>query len=75
VLNTLILGAGIFLWFHGGHHTPIIHREHQMMSAEIFTLGVAKTIGDIQNRPTWLRLYVVPLLFLALGLQLVFYVE
>ncbi len=75
VLNALIIGAGVFLWFHQGHHTPMIHRQHQMMSAEVFTLGIMKTITDIQNRPTWLRLYVVPLLFLALGLQLAFYVE
>lgn len=75
ILNALIIGAGVFLWFHQGHHTPVIHRQHQWMSIEIFSLGVVKTITDIQNRPTWLRLYVVPLLFLALGLQLVFYVE
>jgi hypothetical protein len=75
ILNVLILGAGVFLFFHKGHHNATIHVEHKWMAIEILAIGAVKTVTDIQNRANWLRMYVLPLCFLALGLQLALYAE
>lgn len=76
VLNTLMLGAGVFLIFHrGGHHSSIIHIQHMGMGTVAVVLSLLKTVADLRTRLRWLSLYVVPALIVTLGLQLAFYVE
>ncbi len=79
LVSVLMLGGGAALLFHGGQHSPIVHVEHRWMSCVIIALGLAKMASDLQpgsgrTRP-WLAGYVVPLLFLVLGLQFALYVE
>ncbi len=75
VLNALMIGAGVFLLMHQGHGTPLIHTQHLWMGTEIIAIGAVKAITDFQGSSGWLRVYVLPALFLALGLQLALYVE
>ena len=75
VLNALMLGAGVYLLFHQGHHAHVIHVQHLWMAAVSIALALVKTLADIRGGSGWLRLYVPPLLFVTLGLQLVLYVE
>jgi len=75
LINALILTAGLILLFHHGNHVRIIHVEHLWMSAGILLIGVTKTAGDLQKDPGWLSRYVVPFLFVVVGLMLVFYRE
>ena len=75
LINALILAAGLILLFHHGNHVRIIHVEHLWMSVGILLIGVTKTVGDLQKEPGWLSRYVVPFLFVVVGLMLVFYRE
>jgi hypothetical protein len=75
LLNGLILGAGIFLFFHRDHHSHVVHVEHFWMAVVAVTTALVKILTDYQNRTSWLSLYVMPALFVALGLQLALYVE
>ena len=38
-------------------------------------LGVTKFTANLQSNPSWVARYAVPLMFVVLGLQLVFYIE
>jgi hypothetical protein len=75
VLNLLMLGAGIFLFFHSGHHTPVVHVEHFWMAAVAVVLSLVKIVADLGLGGRRLGLYVVPALFVVMGLQLALYVE
>ncbi|MFY9583969.1 MAG: hypothetical protein WAR21_05705 [Candidatus Acidiferrales bacterium] len=75
LINALILAAGLILLFHHGNHVRIIHVEHFWMSAGILLIGVTKIVGDVQKEPGWVSRYVVPSLFVVVGLMLVFYRE
>lgn len=75
VLNVLMLGAGVFLFFHTGHHAPVVHVEHFWMAAVAVVLSLVKIVADLGLGGRWLGLYAVPALFVMLGLQLALYVE
>ena len=75
ILNTLMLGAGIFILFHGGQHSHIIHLQHRWMGIVAITLSLTKIVADSRLGGRWLSLYAVPALFLTLGLQFALYVE
>lgn len=75
ILNVLMLGAGIFLFFHKGHHAHVIHVEHLWMATVAVVLSLTKIVGDLGLGGRWLGLYAVPALFVTLGLQLALYVE
>ena len=68
--------GGLFLLFHAGvQHSHIIHQQHIGMGTAAVAIAVAKTWSDFQKHSPWLRLYLVPALFVVLGLQLALYVE
>jgi hypothetical protein len=67
--------AGMLLVFHHGNHEPIVHTQHNWMGSEAMALGVTKFSANLQSKPGWVARYAVPLLFVMLGLQLVFYIE
>jgi hypothetical protein len=86
ILNALMLGAGLFLFFHGGeHHSHIVHLQHLGMGAVAVAASLAKIASDVQstgapgggstNRSGHGWLYAVPALMVVLGLQLVLYFE
>lgn len=79
LLNTLMLGGGVALLFHGGTHSHIVHLQHRWMAIVIIALALTKTAADWQasngNKRTWMACYAVPLLFIVLGLQFALYVE
>ncbi|MCI0626773.1 MAG: hypothetical protein L0387_34860 [Acidobacteria bacterium] len=75
VLNVLMIGAGVYLLMHQGHSTPVIHTQHLWMGVEIIAIGAVKAATDFQGGSGWVRVYILPALFLALGLQLALYVE
>lgn len=75
VLNILMLGAGVFLLFHRGHHTHVVHVEHLWMGSVAVALSLAKIVADLGLGGRWLGLYAVPGLIVTLGLQLALYVE
>jgi hypothetical protein len=75
VLNLLMVGAGVFLLFHKGHHAHIVHIEHIWMGTVAVVLSLAKIVADLGLGGRWLGLYAVPGLMVALGLQLALYVE
>ncbi len=71
-----LFGGGAFLLFHSGvQHSHIIHQQHIRMGATAIAIALAKVLADVTPRTAWLRMYLVPALFLGLGLQLAFYVE
>ena len=60
----------------GGQHNALIHTQHFWMAMAITSIGVVKAITDIKpDALTWMRTYVLPALFLWLGLQLALYIE
>jgi hypothetical protein len=71
----LMLGGGIALLFHTGHHTAKIHRQHLWMGSWAIAAALTKVLADARPQTAWLRLYALPAFLLALGLQLAFYVE
>jgi hypothetical protein len=74
--NSLILFAGGLLFFHsGGQHAHIIHVQHQWMGAVVLGIGVTKTAADLDQGKPWMARYIVPLLFVVLGVQFARYVE
>jgi len=75
IITSLIFLSAFLLLFHHGNHEPIVHVQHNWMGAEVMALGIAKLISDLQIKPTIMARYVVPLLFVVVGLQLVFYIE
>ncbi len=75
VLNAMMIGAGVYLLMHQGHATPVIHTQHLWMGVEIIAIGAVKAVTDLQGGSGWVRVYVLPALFLTLGLQLALYVE
>jgi len=75
VLNVLMLGGAIFLLFHTGQHTMLIHWQHRFMGLVAITLSVCKIIYDLGKSPGWLGTVAVPTLMTIFGLQFVFYVE
>jgi len=75
VFYGLMFGGGVFLLFHSGHHTAVIHRQHLWMGTWCIAAATTKVLGDLKSELAWLRLYILPVFILALGLQLVFYVE
>ena len=75
VLNVMMIGAGVYLLMHQGHSKPVIHTQHLWMGVEIIAIGVVKAVTDYQVGSGWVRVFVLPALFLALGLQLALYVE
>ncbi len=76
IFYSLIFAGGVFLVFHSGvQHTHLIHLQHIRMGTTAVAIGGLKLFSEIMPHLTWLRLYLVPSFFLALGLQLAFYVE
>ena len=75
VLNVLMLGGAIFLLFHTGQHTMLIHWQHRFMGLVAITLSVCKIIYDLGKGASWLGTIAVPTLMTIFGLQFVFYVE
>ncbi len=75
LLNVLIIGAGVFLIFHGrGQHAPMIDMQHMWMGTVVLAIGLTKMVADL----SWggrLLAYAVPTLFIILGLQFALYVE
>lgn len=45
------------------------------MGSEVLALGTAKLISDLQKNHGWMGRYIVPLLFVVTGFQLIFYIE
>ncbi len=75
VLNVLMLGGAIFLLFHTGQHTAVIHWQHRFMGLVAITLSLCKIVYDLGKGASWLGSYAVPALMTAFGLQFVFYFE
>ena len=75
VLNALMLGGAIFLLFHTGQHTRLIHWQHHLMGLVAITLSVCKIVYDLGKGASWLGSYAVPALMTAFGLPFVFYFE
>ncbi len=76
VLNVIMLTAGVMILMHGGpKHTDQIHTQHVWIASAAVALSICKIVADYRGKPRWLGLYVVPALFLAVGLQLALYVE
>jgi hypothetical protein len=75
VLYGVLLVAGVFLIFHGGHHSRIVHAEHLGMGLVAISIVVVRVAADLQMDARWLSAYLLPSLFTLLGLQLVLYVE
>jgi hypothetical protein len=71
----LLFGGGLFLFFHGGHHTMTIHREHWAMGGWCIAVAVTRVSADLKPQAVWLPRYLLPLFILGLGLQLFFYIE
>jgi copper resistance protein D len=72
----LMFAGGIFLIFHGGHHSKLIHVEHLGMGAVAICIAFAKVLSDWKaGISRWVPLYLLPFLIVLLGLQLVFYFE
>jgi hypothetical protein len=75
IIPSLMVFAGTLLVFHHGNHEPIVHTQHNWMGSEAMVLGVSKLTANLQSKPSWVARYAVPLMFVVLGLQLVFYIE
>ena len=75
VLNVLMLGGALFLLFHTGQHSAIIHLQHRWMGIVAITLAASKILSDVGWGGRWLGRYAVPALMLIFGLQFAFYVE
>lgn len=75
VLYGVLLVAGVFLIFHGGHHSHLVHAEHLGMGLVALSIVVVRVAADVQTNAPWLSAYLLPSLFTLLGLQLVLYVE
>jgi hypothetical protein len=70
-----MVAGGIFLLFHGGHHSDGVHQQHLLMGITAIAIGATKALGDLFPAQSWLRFAALPGLFLALGLELVRYWE
>lgn len=71
----VMLVAGIFLLFHGGHHSALVRNEHAAMAVVAIAIVVAKVMADRKHTARWLAVGVVPSLFILLGVQLLLYTE
>jgi len=75
LIPSLMVFAGVLLIFHHGNHEPIVHTQHNWMGSEATALGLTKFTANLQPKPSWVARYALPILFVVLGLQLVFYIE
>ncbi|HET7564506.1 MAG TPA: hypothetical protein VFJ96_05900 [Gemmatimonadaceae bacterium] len=75
VFYAVMLLAGVFLLFHGGHHSGMVHIEHTAMGVIAIAIAVVKVTADRKRAVTWLSASLLPGLFVLLGLQLLLYVE
>jgi uncharacterized membrane protein len=75
VFSATMIGAGAFLLFHQGEHAHIVHLQHLAMGSVGVAVGLAQAANSGKHIQNWLRLHLYSLLILALGLQLLFYVE
>lgn len=74
--DSLILFTGVLLFFHsGGQHQHIVHVQHQWMGGVILGVGSSKSAADLGWGKPWMARYVVPLMFVVLGVQFARYVE
>jgi hypothetical protein len=75
IVTSLIFIAGGLLVFHHGNHEHMVHIQHNRMAAGAIALAAAKFASDMQSKPGSLARFGVPLLFIAICIQLALYVE
>ena len=75
ILYAGMVAGGLFLLFHGGHHSDAVHQQHLVMGLTAIAIGAAKALGDLFPKQGWLRFAALPGLLIALGTELVRYWE
>lgn len=75
VFDAVVLAAGGLLLLHGGHDSELVHRQHVGMAAVALGIGVGKVAADLMTDARWIAAGVLPVLFVALGVQLLLYTE
>jgi len=75
ILYAGMVAGGLFLLFHGGHHSDAVHQQHLVMGLTAIAIGAAKALGDLFPKQGWLRFAALPGLLIALGIELVRYWE
>jgi uncharacterized membrane protein len=75
VFSITMIAAGVFLLFHQGDHSHIVHLQHLAMGSTGVVVGLAQAASSGKNIRSWLRAHFYSISILVLGLLLLFYVE